>query len=525
VRRILRAADSILDAVARRRAVAILACVLLSLAGSMLVSFVVKRPAPLEHDEFSYLLAADTFAHGRLANPPHPMWRHFETFHVIQQPTYASKYPPAQGLALAAGQALFGHAIAGVWLTGALLCGAICWMLFAYAPARWALIGGLIAVARFGVSSSWTQSYWGGAVAGLGGALVFGALPRLGTRATVRDAVWLACGAGILANSRPFEGLVAMIPVVVLAAAWVVRRARAGEWRAVARVGAPVLLVLAGAAAWTAAYDRAVTGSPWRLPYWVYEESYPVAPAFLWIDAPPISDVRHEAIRVWCERYQASHAAQRTLSGFLDILPKKGLLLWRFFAGWWLSLPLVLAWLAWRRRWMGTAAVALLLVLAALVSETIMMPHYLAPVVSLLVMVMVTGLRVLASFRPAGWPAGKAAAYALVLAALLPQLDQLRALRRPAHPEWQRARVEKDLVAEGGRHLVLVRYGPDHLATALGFDWVYNGADPDAAPVVWARDLGDAGNGGILEHYRDRKVSRADVGFTRGSVRIERIRN
>src|SRR6266436_3448201 len=258
---VFHAVESLFSRLAERKTLAVVALFFIVIGVRLAVLPQLPVPVPGIHDEYSYFLIADTLAHGRLANPTHPMWMSFESFHVNWFPTYSSKYPPGQGAVLALGQ-LLAHPWIGVILSVAAMCAAILWMLQAWIPARWAFLGGVLVALKFGISSYWINSYWGGAVAATGGALVLGAMPRIVRSVETKDALLLGLGIALLANSRPFEGLLFCIPIACSFFWWLAgkSKSRMPMRTRIRNVLVPLAAVMALSAAFMGYYNWRLTG-------------------------------------------------------------------------------------------------------------------------------------------------------------------------------------------------------------------------------------------------------------------------
>jgi hypothetical protein len=454
-------------------------------------------PTPTIYDEFSYLLQADTFAHGRLANPPHPLWRFFESIYILQQPTYASRYPPGQALMMATGQVLFGHPWFGIWLSCGLLAAAMLWALQGWAKGRVLWIGaGMIAQMCF--FSHWMNSYWGGAVAATGSALVLGAAGRLRERVSAFHGIAFGVGAVILEYTRPFEGSLLLI-VVFSWLLFVNRRREMALW-------VPVMLIGAAGAAWLGFYNDRVTGSPLRLPYQEYYAQYETVPPLTFL---PLRDAREVTLRhfdqEWLDRDWSNTAWHKARSW--EVFPKRvhewsetltimlGSRLW--------ILPLVIFWpMLLRNR--ETRLPALLIPLMVVTSFGLqsLFAHYAAPFTAAFLIIAVLGAERVGRLLP--YPALLAAAvFAMMFGNDAVQIWNQRTPDRFMAVNWRRGTIAEQLAGEGeDRHVIFVRYTQPHSPHE---EWIYNGADLDGARVLWAQDMGDDANRELMRYYAGRK--------------------
>jgi hypothetical protein len=498
-----------IDAIASRRLLSTLIVGLLAFAGSVTIGWISGIATPTVHDEFSYLLAADTFAQGRLTNPTHPMWVHFENIHIIHHPTYMSKYPPGQGAILAIGQVLTGYPIVGVWLSMGLMCAAICWMLHAWVPPRWALFGGLLAMLNptIGISGDWAQSYWGGALAATGGAIVLGGMRYLIEAPKFHHALLTGVGAAILANSRPFEGLILCLCVGAILA-WECFWKRGLVLRSLLRqIVVPVFLIVGMCIVWVGYYNLRVTNSPIRMPYQVHEATYGAAPLFVWQKPVPTPEYQHSRSREFHINFELPiYTDKRSWSGFFRVNLAEAV---AYFEQTYtiLMVPLLvnlrtLLCLILRTHWPRIALTTYLIVAIGIMLQTYAYIHYWAPVAALNYYFVVQAMRL---WRRNSQRVGHMVLpvmmclAAILLIARVSQRSMAEATS--LSPAVQRANLLARLESLPGKHLVLVSYGADY---SIHREWVYNGANIDAAKVVFAHHMDSNRNCELARYFKDR---------------------
>jgi len=380
------------------------------------------------------------------------------------------------------------------------MSGAILWAMQGWLPPGWALLGGALVALRIGLVSDWMNSYWGGAMSAIGGALVIGALPRIVHHRRIRDAVWMGLGAAILATSRPWEGFIFCLPVSVALPMWLYRR-RVDLKSLSAKVLAPLVLVCGCLLIFIGYYNWRVTNNPLLMPEALDIRQYVTYPVFLWQSVkPPLHYLNPQF-----ERFYNEVIPRTSPRSFLWSLLSKSHHLWLFFLGTTFSIPLVMLPKVLQDRRTRLLVIQFAFSFACALAVTWSSARYFAPLTATIYILIVQMLRHLRHCKIGARPVGLALTRLVVLLTLVRPLVLIAyAVEHPV-ADWRvpRARILRQLNAMPGKQLVLVCYKPDHYVEQ---EWVYNAADIDGAKIVWAREIPGKDLTPLLDYFKDRGI-------------------
>jgi len=397
----------------------------------------------------------------------------------------------------------------GVLVATAGMCAAITWMLQAWLPPYWAFLGGLLALMRIGLFSYWVNSYWGGALPALAGAVFLGALTRYCRKPSALHGILIAISVGILANTRMYEGALLVGAAVVSMA----MHGRMRNMRLTLRTVVPMVLILAGVAAAMLHYNRTVYGNSFTLPYSINRDTYAAAQLFIWQKPKPVPELRHAPMHDFFGRVELDRFNQfRTPYGFSVRTALKALHFYLFFIGPLLTIPLLC--IRYRDKRLNPLLTIGMLMVPGVLAGAWFAPHYLSPATCIVYALLLQSIRRLSASTARGARAGTAPAFLLLTVGVLMTCIVAAAswARSPLtapplswngwmYRESDRGALVKRISTQPGRHLVIVRYEPNHPPDQ---EYVYNRADIDAADIVWAREMHLQSNQALIAYYQDR---------------------
>ncbi len=458
-----------------------------------LASFVLlhEYPIPVVHDEFAYLLTADTFLQGRLTNPPPPLDDFFATFHVVTSPFYNGKYPPGQGLQLALGHIL-GHPLHGVWITAIIWTCTLYWLFKSMVPKTTAFWGVVLFSPFFTFLSYHGYSYWGGTMFALGGTLALGGVLYCWDRVSVYPAILCGLGLGIMQMTRPLEGLIfCIIPLLALSAKHI-RKGIPGIRVWAVKFCIPMAFPLVIGLGFHLLYNWANTGHPLQLPYMFYSSADVMrfgAPDDMFAGSLPFF---HRLIHAWegIAPFPWSFVVIMGLFSFLVSRNRTG--------SFWM-LPAMMG------------AVFIVVWASQSFSRTVW-PHYVATWFALIGLLAMLGWQILKE-APSKVMKSISVVFGVILLAVFcfhfyKAYNNAEVINAKTYtgPHWNyslfgehRQHIKNQLLElhekTGLNQVVFVSYAPDH---NYHDEWIYNRADIFNSPVIWARDLGYEKNQELL---------------------------
>jgi hypothetical protein len=275
-----------------------------------------------------------------------------------------------------------------------------------------------------------------------------------------------------------------------------------------------------------AVHNASVTGSPLTPPYLAYDRAYAASPHLLGQHAPPVTEYRVPVMEQFYLRGTGRVTPPASIREYVAMVRHNAVKLVPFYLPWFvIPLAFVIPML-WRARWLPLALASLASAgLAFSVTLYEAQPHYAAPAAAAWCLLLVSSARFLAQWRWRGRGPGRALVQLVFACTVLSFVAQLAVGALHLQPtrgvawQWQRREIERSL-SRNGSHLVFVEYAPSH---APDEEWVYNAADIDSSPVVWARSLGDSADADLRRYFAARSAWRVHVDSVGGPPRLTRL--